>query len=260
MRASEYVTQLAGQGRYHFTTEMAQAALGGTASAARSQLRRLRGAGAVASPARSFHVIVPPEYRRLGCLPAEHFVHQLMETWGEPYYVGLLSAAERHGAAHQRPQGLQVMVRRNRRPVECGQVRIGFIARRDLERMPVQLVPTPRGYVRYATPEVTALEMVGYPNHCGGLNNVATVLGELVEAMTAQALVEVAQTSPVSWAQRLGYLLERLGKEALAAALDPVVREMARSDTPLRRAKRAAGGRRNARWRLIVNTDVEPDL
>lgn len=260
MRASQYLTELAGQGRYHFTTAMAQAALGGTAAAARSQLRRLREAGAVASPARSFHVIVPPEYRRMGCLPAEHFIHPLMETWGEPYYVGLLSAAERHGAAHQRPQGFQVMVRRNRRSVECGQVRVRFIARRDLERMPVRLVTTPRGYVRYATPEVTGLEMVGYPNHCGGLNNVATVLSELAEAMTAQALTEVAEMSPVSWAQRLGYLMERQGKEALAAALDPVVQERALSDTPLRRAKRAAGGRRNARWRLIVNTDVEPDL
>ncbi|HSW30293.1 MAG TPA: type IV toxin-antitoxin system AbiEi family antitoxin [Longimicrobiales bacterium] len=260
MRASEYIDQLAGQGRHHFTTEMAQAALGGTASATRGQIQRLRKAGAVASPARSFHVIVPPEYRRLGCLPAEHFIHPLMEMWAEPYYVGLLSAAERHGAAHQRPQALQVMVRRNRRPVACGQVRIDFIARHDLEGMPVQLVSTPRGYVRYATAEVTGLEMVGYPNHSGGLSNVATVLGELAEAMSAHVLVEVAERSPISWAQRLGYLLETVGRDPLAAALLPLVQGRAHSDTPLRRAKGVAGGRRNSRWRLIINTDVEPDL
>ena len=31
-------------------------------------------------------------------------IDHLMQVWGEPYYVCLLSAAERHGAAHQRPQ------------------------------------------------------------------------------------------------------------------------------------------------------------
>jgi len=260
VRASDYIDQLAGQGHHHFTTEMAKAALGGTASAVRSQIQRLRAAGAVASPVRSFHVIVPPEYRRLGCLPAEHFIHQLMTTWMEPYYVGLLSAAERHGAAHQRPQALQVMVRRNRRPVACGQVRIDFIARRDLESMPVQVVSTPRGYIRYATPEVTGLELVGYPKHSGGLSNVATVLGELAESMTAQLLVDAAERSPISWAQRLGYLLETLGRGPMAAALLPLVQARARSDTPLRRAKGVAGGRWNSQWKLIINTDVEPDL
>jgi hypothetical protein len=49
-------------------------------------------------------VIVPPEYRRIECLAADHFVPQLMEHLGEWYYVALLSAAELHGAAHQRPK------------------------------------------------------------------------------------------------------------------------------------------------------------
>jgi hypothetical protein len=67
-------------------------------------------------------------------------------------------------------------------------VRIVFVARGDLERMPVTTVNTPRGFVRYSTPEVTALELVGYPHHAGGMNNVATVLGELSEEMGAKKL------------------------------------------------------------------------
>jgi hypothetical protein len=59
---------------------------------------------------RGFHVIVPPEYRSLGCLPPEQFAPALMETLGMPYYAGLLSAAQFHGAAHQRPQVFQVVV------------------------------------------------------------------------------------------------------------------------------------------------------
>jgi len=208
---------------------------------------------------RSFHVIVPPEYKRLGCLPAEHFIDQLMQVWGAPYYVGLLSAAERHGAAHQRPQSTQVMVRKNHKAVACGHVRIEFIARGDLEEMPVTNINTPRGVLRYSTPEVTALELVGYPNHAGGLNNVATVLSELFEEMAADKLLEAARLCPVSWSQRLGHLLELVGQVDLAQALGPFVGETARSYTPLRRAANIAGGKRNPRWKLIVNVEVEPD-
>lgn len=259
MRAEEYTEGLAADGRYHFTTEDAVGALGGSDASVRKQLRRLKQHGSVASPMRSFHVLVPPEYRRLGCPPAEHFIDQLMDHLGEPYYVALLSAAARHGAAHQRPQSLQVMVRRNRAAIECGQVRIAFIARGDLERMPIATVNTPRGYVRYSTPEVTAFELVGYPKQAAGLSNVATVLGELAEAIDKDKLIEVAKRSPIGWSQRLGYLLELVEQADLANALAPYVEEHARSYTPLRRAEDVAGATRSPRWKLIINTEVEPD-
>ena len=48
----------------------------------------------IADPNRGFHVVVPPAYRRLGCLRADQFIPDLMAHLGEPYYVGLLSAAK----------------------------------------------------------------------------------------------------------------------------------------------------------------------
>jgi len=151
------------------------------------------------------------------------------------------------------------MVRKNRKTIECGMVRVEFIARGDLDRMPVTKINTPRGVLRYSTAEVTALDLVGYPGHAGGLNNVATVLAELSEEMAADRLLEVAKLCPVSWSQRLGHLLEFVGQEDIAASLAPFVLENARSYTPLRRAANIAGGQRDPRWRLIVNVDVEPD-
>jgi predicted transcriptional regulator of viral defense system len=259
MRTSEYIRDLASNGRYHFTTADAIKAVEGNPPAVRAQLRRLKQQGLIAQPVRSFHVIVPPEYIRLGCLPAEHFIDQLMQVWGELYYVCLLSAAERHSAAHQRPQATQVMVSKNRQAISCGQVRIEFIARGDLDKMPVTKLNTPRGALRYSTPEVTALELVGYPKHAGGLDNVATVLSELSEEMAAEKLSESARLCPVSWSQRLGYLLELVGREELARSLAPFVLENARSYTPLRRAATIAGATRIPIWKLIVNVDVEPD-
>ncbi len=259
MRAHAYIEELASNGRYCFASSEAFLAIGGSQVAVRAQLRRLKERGLIAEPARSFHVIVPPEYRRLRCLPAEEFVDQLMKFWDEPYYLGLLSAAERHGAAHQRPQACQVMVRKNRAALSCGAVRVEFIARGDLERMPVATVNTPRGVLRCATPEVTALELVGYPKHAGGLSNVVTVLGELAEGLDAGELLEVARLSPVSWSQRLGYLLELVGREDLAKPLHPFVEELAKSYAPLRRAAAIASAKRSAKWKLIINAEVEPD-
>ncbi len=259
MRARNYIETLASSGRYHFTTDDALTALSGSAASVRGQLRRLKDQGLIAEPLRSFHVIVPPEYRSLGCLPADQFIDQLMELRGETYYLALLTAAERHGAAHQRPQSTQVMVRKNRQAIHCGKVRVEFIARGDIERMPVVRLNTPRGFVRCSTPEVTALELAGYPGYAGGMGNVASVISELAQEVDPEKLTEAARLSPVSWSQRLGYLLELAGDDRRASALEGFVREHARSWTPLRRASELSGGKRLARWKLIVNTDVEPE-
>ncbi|MBW2700113.1 MAG: type IV toxin-antitoxin system AbiEi family antitoxin [Deltaproteobacteria bacterium] len=259
MRASQYIRNLAANGKYHFSTADAVKAVEGKLPAVRAQLRRLKQQELIAEPVRSFHVIVPPEYKRLGCLPAEHFIDQLMQVWGAHYYVGLLSAAERHGAAHQRPQATQVMVRKNRPAVACGQIRVEFIARGDLDEMPVTKLNTPRGVLRYSTPEITALELVGYPHHAGGLNNVATVLSELSEEMAADKLLEAAKLCPLSWSQRLGHILELVGQKKFAQVLAPFVLENAKSYAPLRRAASITGGKKNPRWKLIVNVEVEPD-
>ena len=182
----------------------------------------------------------PDNDRRRVRAAAEQFIDQLMQLWSEPYYVCLPSAAERHGAAHQRPQATQVMVRKNRQGIECGLDRIEFVARGDLEQMPVTKLNTPRGVVRYSSAEVTALELVGYPGHAGGLSNVATVLSELSEdlseELSADKLLEAARLCPVSWSQRFGYLLELVGQQDLADVLAPFVKENAHSHTPLRRA------------------------
>jgi len=91
--------------------------LGVSVIAARSSIRRLKSKGLVAAPHRGFYVVVPPEYRRLGCLPADQFIPQLMQHLGLSYYAALLTAGRYHGAAHQQPQVFQVMVAQNRPPL-----------------------------------------------------------------------------------------------------------------------------------------------
>jgi predicted transcriptional regulator of viral defense system len=259
MDLGTYLDGLAAKGRSHFTIMDAVQALGASPIAVRAAVRRLAAKGRLASPVRGFYVIVPPEYRSLGCVPAEQFVPQLMGHLGLVHYVGLLWAASLHGAAHQAPMVFQVVVAENRSEIHCGRVRVAFVARRNVSEIPVVEQNTLRGVLRISSPEATAFDLVGYPDHSGGFSNVATILSELAEKMDAGQLLAEAPRSPLPWAQRLGYLLERVEAHALAAPLADHVSKHAREYVPLRARKPSVGSPREPRWRLLLNDVVEPD-
>ena len=256
---NQFIQGLLRRGRHHFTVEEASVAVGSSRNAVVRALARLKAKGELASPVRGFYVVVPPEYHALGCLPAEQFVPLLMDTLGEPYYAALLSAAQLHGAAHQRPQVFQVIVRRPRAPIECGRVRVEFHVRSDMERAGTVTMNTPRGPLRVSSPETTALELVGYARHAGGIGNVAALLTDLSAILQPDRLVDEAHKVPVAWVQRLGYLLQLVEATDLANALEPFVREHATRVTPLDASRSRTGAPRSTRWRLAINTLVEPE-
>lgn len=256
--ARKLLDSLASSGRHHFTSVEARGALGASANATAKALARLMAQGYLASPEREFYVIVPPEYRSLGCLPAEQFIPALMAKKNLTYYAGLLSAAQFYGAAHHRPQEFQVLVARNRRPILCGKVRVGFIARKRVDEIPVRRMNTARGEIRVSTPEATAVDLAGYPEHAGGLDQVATILSELSEGIDAALLPQAAATAPLVWAQRLGYLLEVAGAQHATTDLKGYLRQRMRDYEPLLSGGSRQGAR-NADWKIIVNAKVEPE-
>jgi len=119
---------------------------------------------------------------------------------------------------------------------------------------------TPIGIIRLSSPEATALELVGYPEHSGYLDNIATVLAELAESMSSDKLAREAVRAPRAWVQRLGYLLCHVGASEIAAALDPVLHTGKTFPVALAPWKPVTGKPRDPRWRIAVNVEVEPDL
>jgi predicted transcriptional regulator of viral defense system len=260
MTANELIETLASKGRYSFTSEEARVALKVSVNASKLALNRLARQGRIASPARGFYVIIPPEYRSLGCLPADQFIPDLMRNKGLNYYAGLLTAAQYYGAAHQRPQEFQVFVQKNRRPVRCRKVRVKFIARKNIDDVPVRKFNTSRGEIKVSTPEATAIDLAGYPEHVGGLDQVATILSELADEINASALAEAARTAPLPWLQRLGYMLELVESADVAVDLKVYVREHAREFRKLIPGSNTNDGQRRSDWKLIVNEELDPDL
>ncbi len=255
-----FIQDLAAKGRSCFSFEDVEKLKSSTPIAIKAALRRLQKKGEIAMPYRGFYVIVPPEYRAAGCLTPEQFIPDLMDKLGEVYYAGLLSAAEYHGAAHQRPQVFQVVVANSRRPIKCGKVQVEFILRKNVAKIPTELRNTPAGELKIATPEATALDLVGYVGRCAGLDNVATVLTELAEKINAGRLLEITELSPVAWVQRLGYLLEFVGAHEIAAGIAEYIEEKRPVRTPLAPTLSIKGARMESRWRVFVNARVEPDV
>ncbi|HEY2446489.1 MAG TPA: type IV toxin-antitoxin system AbiEi family antitoxin [Rhizomicrobium sp.] len=256
---NSYLLTLMQGGRYFFTSKEADAALGASRDAVKLALNRLRHKGEIASPARGLYAIVPPEYRSLGCLPADQFIPALLAETKTPYYAGLLTAAQYHGAAHHRPQEFQVMLAKARRPITCGRVRVVFHVRKNISDVPLQQINTPRGTVAVSAPAATAYDLVGYEAKIGGLDAVATILVELAEKLDPEALEALAPTVPLPWVQRLGYLLEHIGEAPRAKRLKDYVRARAHESAVLEPSARTGDYPRDRDWKLIVNANVEAE-
>ena len=216
---SSFVDERQAAGTYSFSLEDARALPGRSDKGLEVALARLKRVGRIVSPRRGFFVIVPIEYKSAGSPPASWYVDDLMCFLGQPYYVGLLSAAALHGAAHQQPMVFQVVTDRPTRPAECARIRIEFHVNRALGSLRLVDMQTETGTMKVSSPAVTAFDIVRYPAASGHLSNVATVLGELAEKLDPQALVDVAPAYALADVQRLGYLLDALGHGELTDSL-----------------------------------------
>lgn len=263
MAFNDYIHDLMRYGRCCFTIEQAQQSLGKTRKAILSSIEHLLAKGELASPARGFYVIVPPEYQILGCIPPEQFIPYLMEYWHCRYYVSLLTAASHHGAAHQAVQVFQVMAERDRPSITCNKVKIRFITNKHLSKTPTQTMATLKSMLVLSTPEGTAMDLLNYPEQSGGLNHIATVLSELQEAMSTKKLLLLVEShSEVVWKQRLGYLLDKVGAGELAHVLEMNLAKQKRVDyiRLMPGLKKINKIKRNSTWKIIENVTVESDL
>ena len=261
-RAIDLVDDLLAHGRHAISTAEAAERLGVPPAQVRVRFHRLVQTGHLFSPARGLWVAVPPAFRTWGTLPGLQFLDALMTHLSRQYYVGWLSAAEVHGSAHQRPQVLQVAVDSHVADRDVGRVHLRFAQRRRLPEVPRIAHTVATGNVWVATPELTALDLADDPRLGGGLNNIATVLGELAQddQLDAAALSDIATRFPLATTRRLGYLLDLLDTYELAAALHPLVETRRRFPADPLSPLAGDGGPVDPRWRVRVNTAVEPDL
>lgn len=271
----DFLEGIQSEGRYTFTADDAESALAVSAEAAHVALYRQQKQRRVHRLYGGLYVIVPPEYRARGIVPPDWFVDALMRRMGLPYYTGLLSAAAVYGAAHQQPQAYFVVAPSPHRDLRLTNLHIRFLKRSVLHKRGIVERASHTGYYRLSSPALTAVDLALYEKQSGGLDRVADVIAELAPEIDPPELAAIAAREPqFSTVQRLGWLLERVGFPDKAEALAKLVAKRNPRYTVLRtgverapaHAVREVQGAytnsivRDARWRIIVNGDIEGDV
>lgn len=257
----KWVEALPSQGRYTFTREEVARALGIGRIDFNRMAGRLAARHKVARVHGSFYVVVPLEHMAVGMIPADWFIADLMRYLNQPFYVGGLTAAEYHGAAHQRSQWFQVVTIKPVRDIFCRGVGIRFLVRWDAAAVPTKLNKVVTGYLPVSTPEATGLDLIRYQRRLGGLDHALTILQELGDVVSPGKLAEAAeQDGNVAYAQRLGYLLDLAGYKTKTGSLAKWVAGKKPFDAKLEPSLPIRGAKLDKRWHLIVNVTLEGDL
>lgn len=122
----------------------------------------------------------------------------------------------------------------------------------------IERLEIPAGWLNISCPELTAVDLVAYQEHVGGLTRTATVLEELSLKLDA-GFLKVA-SAPVF--QRLGYLLDCvLGEEAIADDLHALMKAggMKMKAVPLILGTSVDDAEVDKKWKVMVNQEIEID-
>jgi predicted transcriptional regulator of viral defense system len=209
-------------------------------------------------PKKDFFVIVPPEYHSMGAPPSTWYLDALFKHLGLPYYVGLITAAQWHGATHFPSQETQVVTTRQLRPIVVGRESIRFFTKRTAATSPVESRRFEQAELKISTPEATAVDLIHYSSVAGGMNNVTAALAELKPRLNAKALIAVLRNEgrPV-FAQRLGVVFEFLSAPSLAEPMRDWLKTKRVHRHLLDPKADANQGRWNDGWRIRENTPIE---
>jgi predicted transcriptional regulator of viral defense system len=265
---SSYMTRLLSTGRVVFSREEARTTLGISQGALLDAAGRQQRKHLLISPRNGFYVIVPPQYLSWGAPPPPWYIDDLMRHEGHPYYVGLLKAAELHGATHQAVMEFQIITDKRLPKIRAGRSAIAFYYRKDMAAVSRALEDrkTDTGSMKVSSIELTMLDLVRYPRAAGGLDNIATIIPDLGERIDPGKLASLSAAFERSVIQRLGYLLESGGHTDRVQPLhDAMPKTPPLPWIELERSQAADPDlspppkERNERWHVIVRREPERD-
>ena len=265
---SGYVSGLLSTGQTVFTAEEAEQALGVGHGAFLDAAERLQRRKALLNPRQGFYVVVPPQYASWGAPPPAWYIDALMRREGQAYYVGLLKAAELHGATHQAVMEFQVVTAKRLPRIRAGRSLIVFYFRKDMKAVTAGIEDrkTDTGTMKMSSAALTALDLLRYPQASGGIDNIATVLSDLRQEIDPEQLAALSAVVERPVVQRLGYLLDHIDHDVLTEPMLEALR--ARGSLPWTELDRKGAQdpdfapeprQRDPRWRVMVRRVPQVD-
>ena len=132
MKPIAYIKERIKAGRYTFTRDEAAKALHKDGAVLNSTLNRLKHDGWVYPLSRGFYLALDIRHQARGILDPVLFVDDWARHHKVEYYVAGLSAAEQHGAAHQRPMQFQLFTDRQLRSIKHPELHIAVLFKKDI--------------------------------------------------------------------------------------------------------------------------------
>ncbi|MDR2149039.1 MAG: type IV toxin-antitoxin system AbiEi family antitoxin [Tannerella sp.] len=256
-----YLDTIRAKGRYSFALEELLNEFKISYKTLLERLSNLKRKNKIAQIRQNFYVIIPPEYSALGTLPPDLFIDAMMKYLSKKYYVGLLSAAALHGAAHQQPTTFFVMSEFPApRNIVNDKLKIRFFSKQNIIEDGIIQKKTPSGRINVSSPELTAFDLLDNIKQFG-INRIATILMELYEVMLPSKLVKIEKlVDNKANSQRLGFILDNIvGEKKLSNALYKNISKTNFTKTALSPLKEKTG-ELNEKWKIIINEQIETDL
>ncbi len=240
-------------------------------------LTAARREGRIVSITKGMWAPVEERWRHLGAHPPAEYLDDLMGHLGHRHYVAYRSAAAVHGVSHHSFPAFQVAVDSYCRDRMIGGVPLRFVRSARVGRVPVRRRQYGRGArVTVSSPEVTVLDLVERPQLGGGLDHVATTLGDMQAfgLLDAGELAAVSEMYPRAVVQRAGHILDYMSLELagmIERPLDLVPLERALAARGIRNVTLSCGHEApptrpvaasptDRRWRVTVDYEIEHDL
>ncbi len=143
----EYLNKILSKGRHTFTLNEAKNAFTISEKAIAQSIYRLTAKKKITQIRKGFYAIITPEYSSQGMLPVHLFIDDLMKYLDRNYYVGLLSAAALHGAAHQ--QAMEYFVITENPPLRAiknKKLKLNFYVKKDWQEKDLVQKKTDAGF------------------------------------------------------------------------------------------------------------------
>lgn len=260
IKPSELPSWLISHGIITFTTEECAHLLGANLIEVPNKLVYLRKNHKIVALARGLWAVVPEEDRLMGAPEPIRYMDSMMDFYQREYCVGWLTAAALHGVSHQAPQVFQVAVDKMLRDKKIGRSKLEFYHRSYIYQLTKQRMTLSSGSVIVPTVGATMLMVCADLLLSGGIDNVATIIGELVEADKnyMNDVLTNASLFSVSSKRRLGWILENSIGERNLQKLEKICDD---GTSPSYLSPYSPhSGPIDLKWNLIINRNVEPDF
>ena len=206
---------------------------------------------------RGLYAIVPLD---IGVKGAEDFIiHDFIVAsyLAKPYYISFWSALNYHGLSDQIPKSVFVATEKAKKPLAITNSEFIFIRLKSESFIGIEKVEIEGQKINISNINKTVADCLDHPEHSGGIEEVARAIYFNHRDLNFKKVKNYAiQMKNITILKRLGYIIEKsdlLGN--YKAIFDDVTLSKGYSKLDIISKRK---GRYNEKWKLIINTEIDP--